>query len=127
VHTITAAGRSIWGTISTIEQIRDAFRLRLSASGKLNVPDNYENEHFSIDPPDPIEAIKIRMEEMNIKQKDLVGIIGPKSKVSEVLNLISASQSLTLTLQVRHRHQRILKLTSLHSIHKINTFTYSID
>ena len=48
--------------------------------------DNYENQHYPIEPPDPIEAIKIRMEEMNIKQKDLVGIIGGKSRVSEVLN-----------------------------------------
>jgi len=48
--------------------------------------ENYENQHYPIDPPDPIEAIKIRMEEMNMKQKDLVGIIGAKSKVSEVLN-----------------------------------------
>lgn len=46
----------------------------------------YENENFPIEAPDPIEAIKIRMEEMNLKQKDLVGIIGGKSKVSEVLN-----------------------------------------
>ncbi len=38
--------------------------------------DNYENKHYPIEAPDPIEAIKIRMEEMNIKQKDLVGIIG---------------------------------------------------
>jgi len=48
--------------------------------------ENYENEHYPIDAPDPIEAIKIRMEEMNVKQKDLVGIIGEKGKVSEVLN-----------------------------------------
>lgn len=48
--------------------------------------DNYENQYFTIDIPDPIEAIKIRMEEMNIKQKDLVGIIGGKSSVSEILN-----------------------------------------
>ena len=48
--------------------------------------DNYENQHFPIEAPDPIEAIKIRMEEMNIKQKDLVGIIGGKSSVSEILN-----------------------------------------
>ena len=48
--------------------------------------DNYENQYFPIDAPDPIEAIKIRMEEMNIKQKDLVGIIGGKSSVSEILN-----------------------------------------
>lgn len=48
--------------------------------------DNYENVHYPIDAPDPIEAIKIRMEEMDLKQKDLIGIIGAKSKVSEVLN-----------------------------------------
>lgn len=42
--------------------------------------ENYENEFF------PIEAIKIRMEELNLKQKDLVGIVGGKSRVSEVLN-----------------------------------------
>lgn len=48
--------------------------------------ENYENQYYPIEAPDPIEAIKIRMEEMNIKQKDLVGIIGGKSRVSEVLN-----------------------------------------
>ena len=36
--------------------------------------------------PDPIEAIKIRMADMNLKQKDLIGVIGGKSRVSEVLN-----------------------------------------
>lgn len=48
--------------------------------------ENFENENYPIEAPDPIEAIKIRMEEMNIKQKDLVGIIGGKSRVSEILN-----------------------------------------
>jgi HTH-type transcriptional regulator/antitoxin HigA len=48
--------------------------------------ENYENEHYAIAAPDPIEAIKIRMEELNICQKDLVGIIGGKSRVSEILN-----------------------------------------
>lgn len=46
----------------------------------------YEKEHYAIEAPDPVEAIKIRMEEMNLKQKDLVGIIGGKSRVSEILN-----------------------------------------
>jgi HTH-type transcriptional regulator/antitoxin HigA len=50
------------------------------------VIENYENKYYPIDAPDPIEAIKIRMEEMNIKQKDLIGIIGGKSRVSEILN-----------------------------------------
>ncbi len=48
--------------------------------------ENYENKNYPIEAPDPIEAIKIRMEEMNLKQKDLVGVIGGKSRVSEVLN-----------------------------------------
>ncbi|AUD04849.1 helix-turn-helix domain-containing protein [Spirosoma pollinicola] len=48
--------------------------------------DSYENEHYAIEAPDPIEAIKIRLEEMELKQQDLVGIIGGKSRVSEVLN-----------------------------------------
>lgn len=48
--------------------------------------ENYENKFYPIEAPDPIEAIRIRMEEMNLKQKDLVGIIGSKSRVSEVLN-----------------------------------------
>ena len=48
--------------------------------------DNYENEYYPIEAPDPIEAIKIRMEEMQIKQKDLVPEIGGKSRVSEILN-----------------------------------------
>jgi HTH-type transcriptional regulator / antitoxin HigA len=48
--------------------------------------ENYENKYYPIEAPDPIEAIKIRMEELNLKQKDLVGILGGKSAVSEVLN-----------------------------------------
>ncbi|MBL4905785.1 MAG: helix-turn-helix domain-containing protein [Flavobacteriaceae bacterium] len=48
--------------------------------------DNYEKEHYPIGAPDPIAAIKIRMEEMGLKQKDLVGVIGGKSRVSEILN-----------------------------------------
>ncbi|MCF8713354.1 transcriptional regulator [Joostella atrarenae] len=48
--------------------------------------ENYENEHYPIEAPDPIEAIKIRMEELNMRQKDLVGVIGGKSRVSEILN-----------------------------------------
>jgi len=48
--------------------------------------ENYENEYYPIEAPDPIEAIKIRMEEMEFKQKDLVGVIGGKSRVSEILN-----------------------------------------
>ena len=48
--------------------------------------DEYEKKHFPIVAPDPIEAIKIRMEEMQLKQIDLVNEIGGKSRVSEILN-----------------------------------------
>ena len=48
--------------------------------------DEYEKKHYPVDAPDPIEAIKIRMEEMQLKQVDLVDEIGGKSRVSEVLN-----------------------------------------
>ena len=48
--------------------------------------EKYEEKAWVISEPDPIEAIKIRMEEMHLKQKDLIPYIGNKSKVSEVLN-----------------------------------------
>ena len=48
--------------------------------------DDYEKRHYPIEAPDPIEAIKIRMEEMHLKQIDLVDVIGGKSRVSEILN-----------------------------------------
>lgn len=48
--------------------------------------EKYEEKAWAISEPDPIEAIKVRMEQMHLKQKDLVPYIGNKSKVSEVLN-----------------------------------------
>ena len=46
----------------------------------------YENEHYQINAPDPIEAIKYRMEQQNLKQKDLAQYLGGKDKVSKILN-----------------------------------------
>lgn len=48
--------------------------------------DEYEKKYYPIETPDPIEAIKIRMEEMQLKQVDLITEIGGKSRVSEILN-----------------------------------------
>ena len=48
--------------------------------------DNYEKTYFPIDLPDPIEAIKFRMEQLNYNNNDLADIIGLKSRVSEILN-----------------------------------------
>lgn len=57
--------------------------------------DDYENKHYPIEAPDPIEAIKIRMEEMQLKQVDLIPEIGGKSRVSEILN---RKRRLTVTM-----------------------------
>ena len=48
--------------------------------------DQYENEHFPIELPDPIEAIKFRMEQMGYNQNDLAKILGFKSRASEILS-----------------------------------------
>ncbi len=48
--------------------------------------ESYETVHFPIDLPDPVEAIKFRMEQMNYKASDLAGIIGFRSRVTEILN-----------------------------------------
>lgn len=46
----------------------------------------YETEHYPMDPPDPIEAIKFRMEQQGLTRKDLEEILGTRTRVSEVLN-----------------------------------------
>jgi HTH-type transcriptional regulator/antitoxin HigA len=57
--------------------------------------DKYENENFPIGLPDPIEAIKFRMEQKGMKQKDLAEVVGFKSRVSEIL---SKKRKLTLDM-----------------------------
>jgi HTH-type transcriptional regulator/antitoxin HigA len=46
----------------------------------------YEEEHYPIDPPDPIEAIKFRMEQQGQTRRDLEEIIGTRTRIAEVLN-----------------------------------------
>jgi HTH-type transcriptional regulator / antitoxin HigA len=48
--------------------------------------DAYESEHHPIDPPDPIEAIKFRMEQQGLTRRDLEGILGSRTRIAEVLN-----------------------------------------
>jgi len=48
--------------------------------------DAYEAEHYPMDPPDPIEAIKFRMEQQGLTRKDLEPLIGTRTRVAEVLN-----------------------------------------
>lgn len=65
--------------------------------------EKFEDEHYPIGPPDPIEAIKFRMEQLNMKKKDLAEIIGYKSRVSEVL---SRKRKLTLRM-IRNLHEKL--------------------
>lgn len=62
---------------------------------------NYENEKFPIDLPDPIDAIKFRIEQLGLKSADLAEFIGSKSKVSEILN---RKRKLSLTM-IRNLHR----------------------
>ena len=48
--------------------------------------EKYEHEHYPIEAPNPIEAIKFRMEQMNLKQADVAPLFGGKTRVSEVLH-----------------------------------------
>jgi HTH-type transcriptional regulator/antitoxin HigA len=67
------------------------------------VIEDYESKHHAIDAPDPIHAIRIRMEEMQLKQNDLLPIFGSKSRVSEVLN---RKRKLTLNM-IRQLHEKL--------------------
>ncbi len=67
--------------------------------------EKYENEHFPIDLPDPIDAIKFRMEQLDMKQSDLTEIIGFKSRVSEILN-----RKRKLTLEMIRRLNEYLNI-----------------
>ena len=65
--------------------------------------EKYENEHYPIEAPDPIEAIKFRMEQMDMTKKELAEIIGYKSRVSEIFN---RKRKLTLNM-IRNLHDKM--------------------
>jgi HTH-type transcriptional regulator/antitoxin HigA len=48
--------------------------------------EDYEKSHFRIDSPDPVEAVKFRMDQLGLTQKDLADLIGSKSRASEILS-----------------------------------------
>ena len=75
--------------LSRIEEIFDSTKSSKTADELelLTVlVEKYEKENYPISLPDPIEAIKFRMEQLGYKQKDLAEVIGLKSRVSEILN-----------------------------------------
>ncbi len=65
--------------------------------------DAYEAEQFPMDPPDPIEAIKFRMEQQGLSRKDLEPLIGTRTRVAEVLN---RRRSLSIAM-IRRLHARL--------------------
>ena len=65
--------------------------------------DNYENEKFPIGFPDPVEAIKFRMEQLGYTQTDLANVVGLKSRASEIL---SRKRKLSLEM-IRQIHERL--------------------
>lgn len=71
--------------------------------------DKYEEKHWAISEPDPIEAIKIRMKQMHLKQKDLIPYIGSASKVSEVLNK-KITLSLNMIIQIANNLELPLEI-----------------
>jgi HTH-type transcriptional regulator / antitoxin HigA len=65
--------------------------------------DAYEAEHYPMDPPDPIEAIKFRMEQQGLTRRDLEEIIGTRTRIAEVLN---RKRGLSIAM-IRRLHERL--------------------
>jgi HTH-type transcriptional regulator/antitoxin HigA len=65
--------------------------------------DVYETEHDAMDPPDPVEAIKFRMEQQGLTRKELEPLIGTRTRVAEVLN---RKRSLSIAM-IRRLHERL--------------------
>src|ERR1700730_2070608 len=65
--------------------------------------DAYETEHYPMEPPDPVEAIKFRMEQQGLSRKDLEPFIGTRTRVAEVLN---RKRSLSISM-IRRLHQHL--------------------
>lgn len=63
----------------------------------------YEAKHYPMDPPDPIEAIKFRMEQQGLSRKDLEPIFGTRNRTSEILN---RRRGLSIEM-IRQLHDRL--------------------
>ena len=78
---------------------RDGDRLDVVAT----LIDAYEAEHYPMDPPDPIEAIKFRMEQQGLTRRDLEEIIGTRTRIAEILN---RKRGLSIGM-IRRLHERL--------------------
>ncbi len=107
-------------TLSYIESLMDA-KQNTPQMNELEVlrtlVEAYEEQHYKIDVPDPIEAIKFRMEQEGLKQKDLVTIVGSKSRVSEIFN---RKRKLTIEMIINLHKQLHIHVESLFLDYKTN-------
>jgi HTH-type transcriptional regulator / antitoxin HigA len=78
---------------------RDGDRLDVLAT----LIDAYEADHYPMDPPDPIEAIKFRMEQQGLTRRDLEEIIGTRTRIAEVMN---RKRGLSIAM-IRRLHERL--------------------
>lgn len=69
--------------------------------------DEYENKHFNISPPEPIEIIKFVIRQRGLRQTDLVGILGDKTNVSKVLN-----RKRPLTIHMIRKFSRVFNISA---------------
>lgn len=65
--------------------------------------DAYEAQHHPMDPPDPIEAIRFRMEQQGLTRRDLESMIGPRNRVADVLN---RKRGLSIEM-IRQLHEKL--------------------
>lgn len=107
--------------LARVEQIFDA-RADTEESDELEILvtliEIYESRHYAIEAPNPVEAIKFRMEQENLKQKDLITTLGSASRVSEVLN---KKRKLTLEM-IRNLHRDLkIPFENLFSDYSLNS------
>ncbi len=87
---------ALWGAASGTA---DGDRLDVLAT----LIDAYEAHRHPMDPPDPVEAIKFRMEQQGMTRKDLEDIIGARTRIAEVLN---RKRGLSIGM-IRRLHERL--------------------
>ena len=88
--------KRLWGAKT---RTRDGDRLDMLAT----LIDAYEAQHYPMDPPDPIEAIKFRMEQQGLTRRDLEELIGTRTRIAEVLN---GKRGLSIGM-IRRLHRRL--------------------
>lgn len=92
---------------NTVQRVRELLNKEKNAEEKNELDvlkillEKYERDHYFIEFPDPIDAIKFRMEQQGLTQKDMIRYIGSQSKVSEILN-----------------HKRKLSINMVRALHK---------